>query len=500
MNNSLRIYRENDFSKGMNDTLPAEHLPPGYVADALNCFIRSQEIVKRTGYTRIADDLGSNACQNMKGVRFADGTKRIYAVFNGVVKSWTGSGNWVSLGGTLATTGYVDIVVANNAVYFFDGANTVVKVTSGNVLSTVAAIPKGSGAKWYHNMMFVFGVTSAPNDLRISNIGDPEDFTTGTATTIAVNANDGDYITALGELNDELIVMKTQRIFSVSGFSTSTLTVTNLNIKLSGVGTIAPQSLVTTGNEMYYMGFLGDVPHIRFLQRTRFGTIVDGGVASAAIETTMRGLNKAALNLCAGVYDGRNLWYAVADGSTAYNNKVIMMDAMTKGWVRHSGINASCWTVFAIGTTSELYFGEASADSKAYVMSTATSDNGSAINFQVISRRYGGEMAESKKKWKYLYVTAKETGNYNMTVDYAKDGFTYDNLGTINLAGSGTQFDSVILDTSRLGSTDIKRKRFPIPKTVTFYTQYKMYDTSATSSITIRDWEILYFPKHIREV
>lgn len=495
------IYREMDFSKGMNDTLPPEHLGKGYVADALNCFIRTDEIVKRNGYTIIGDDLGSVAFQGLKGVRFADGTKRVYGVVNGDVYSWAGSGSWTNLGGTLNTSGYVDIVVANDAVYFFDGTNTVVKVNSSNTLSTVAAIPIGFTARWFHNMLFVTGISATPNRVRISNLGDPEDFSGGTQATIDVNPNDGDYVVGFGELKDELLVFKTQRVWSITGFSTSALTVSDLNERLTGFGTVARRSIVNTGNDVLYLSFQGDVPHVRSIRRTQYSdALVDGGIVSQDIETTMKALNKSALNMCAAVFDGRNAWFAVANESSTYNNKVIMKDMITNGWVRHSGINASCWDVFAIGSQVQLYFGEASTDGKAYVFDTSTSDNGTAINFQIVTRRFGGDLPERKKKWKYMYVTAEESGDYDLTVDYAKDGFTYDNLGTLNLSGAGAVFNNIILDTSRLGSTDVKRTRFNLPKVVSHYLQYKLYDTSATSVVTIRDIETLYFAKGLREI
>ena len=55
-------------------------------------------------------------------------------------------------------------------------------------------------------------------------------------------------------------------------------------------------------------------------------------------------------------------------------------------------------------------------------------------------------------------------------------------------------FDNIILDTSRLGATDVKRKRYSFPQINNYYLQMKMYETSTTSSVTIRDWELIYFP------
>jgi hypothetical protein len=492
--------RELGFQKGYNDTLPPEELPPGYLADALNCFIRTNEIVKRTGYTALGASLGlSVKCQGLKGIRFANGTKELVAVFNGSIYKYTGSGNFTLItsgSGVLSTSAQVEIVAANNNLYFFDGTSTVPKY-NGTAISTVAAIPKGTGAKWFHNILCVYGMSATPNNVQLSDVGDPENFTTGIATTIGISPNDGDYIVTATDFNNELLILKSQHSYSLSGFSTASLTVSNLNDRIP-FGTIALKGLCSTGSEVLYISFRGDVPHIRSIKRSTFGVIVEGGIKSEAIEATMRGLNKSGLNLCAAIYDGRNAWFALTNGSSTTNNLIIMLDTVTGGWVRHTGINAACFEAFLLGTSAQIFFGEATASAKAYVMDTSTSDNGTAIAFSVTSRRYGGNMPEAPKKWRYIYINAKETGNYNLTIDYAVDGFTFSNLDTLNLSGSGSMFDSIILDSSRLGSTDVRKARYPFPRINTYYLQMKMYETSATSSVTLRDWEIMYFPRNIR--
>jgi len=160
---------------------------------------------------------------------------------------------------------------------------------------------------------------------------------------------------------------------------------------------------------------------------------------------------------------------------------------------------SSVFESFTISATPQLYFGEASADSKVYVFDTSTSDNGTAINFSITTRRYGGGVSEAKKKWKYLKVGAEEVGDYDITIDKAKDGFSYDNLGTLNLSGTGTVFNTAVFDISRFGSTDVKRATFNHAKDIGYYMQYQMYDTSATSQINIRNWEVLSIPRRIRE-
>lgn len=489
------VIRESGFI-GYNDREPPEQLKKGYLADCLNALCKTGEIVKRGGYTIIGDDLGSANCQGIRGVEFANGTKEVLGVFNGLVYKWTGGASWSALSGTytLSTTADVDIVVANNNVYFFDGTNTVPKY-NGTTMSTVAAIPIGSMAKWFHNQLHIAGISGSPNKLRSSDVGDPETYSGGASSNLDINPNDGDLITALNTLGNELIILKRYRSWSATGFGTAALTLDDIAERVTNTGTLSHKSVVNTGNRLMFISFYGGIPHFRSIERTIYGTLVDGGILSVDIETTMNGLNKGRLNQCAGVFDGRLVWWSLCNGSSTTNNLVLVYDTFKKGWTRHTGINANVWDSFSISTTPQIYFGEATADSKAYRLDTSASDNGASINFSITSRRYGGGDSEIKKKWKWLYMRPEETGNYNLTLDYAVDGFAYSNLGTLNLAGTGAILDSIILDTSRLGTTDVKRERFTIPKSRNYYIQFNLYDTSATSNISIRDWELVYFKK-----
>lgn len=492
------IIRENGFI-GYNDTLSPEFLPPGMLADALNCFMRSGDIVKRTGYTIIGSSVGSNPCQGFKQVDFSGGTKELIAVFNGIVYKSTG-GALSTIGGsyTLNSTGYIDIVVANDNVYFFDGTNAVPKY-NGSTIATVSAIPIGKYAKWVYNQLHVAGISATPNTVKSSNAGDPEDFSGGIQSTVAVNPNDGDRIMGLGTSNRELLVFKRQRIWTLTGFGAA-LAVTGINERLTGVGTLSHWSIVNVGNDVLYLGFLGDKPVIRSLMRTQQDTLIDHGVLSADIETTMNALNKSQLGLTTSMFDGRYVWFSVPNSTDTNNSLCLTLDVETmgkklKGWSRHTGINATHFDTSSVSGTPVIYFGDSTANSRIFKLDNSTSDNGTAINFQVKSRRYGGETPELKKKYKWYWITARETGNYNVTIDYSADGFDFTNLGTLNLSGTGSQFDSIVLDASRLGTTDVNKERYTIPKSRNYYIQYKLYDTSATSSITIRDWEIYFYKK-----
>ena len=169
----------------------------------------------------------------------ANGNKYIYKIrddatsTNAHVRYWTGSGNWTALTSPTALTASLkcELEPANNALYDFNGTDTVHKITSGTTDSTVAAIPAGKYAKWFHQFFFVAGVSANPSRLYFSNINAPDTWTG--ADYIDVNADDGDIITGLAVLKDELLVFKKNRIWSLTGFGTGTFTLANLNERLT---------------------------------------------------------------------------------------------------------------------------------------------------------------------------------------------------------------------------------------------------------------------------
>lgn len=509
MQNGLSIQREQSF-KGYNDTVPPEILPSQYLADALNAYVTRNKIEKRTGYTIVGDDTGSKAILGLQGINTGS-LKRLYRFKNKsdnsaiVIEEYTGSGSWTTVNDTLLTnvSHEVNCVVAENVVYAYDGASVPAKITPGSP-STAAAVPdanhpRGSFGSWFHNFHFVAGTVANRSRIKWSELEDSDDFTNTTTGYIDVNPDDGDYITGMGQLNDRLIIFKRKSVWALSGFGTGSFTLDDLGESVSGLGTPSHRSIINmNGNFLAFINHTGDLPEFRLLERTRYGTIVAGSVLSSDIRGTMATINTAQLGLVAGNYDGRRLRMAVPVDSATRNNLVLVYDDVNRGWVRHTGINASCWAEFDFSNVSEIYFGESQADSKAYKLDSSTSDNGTAIAFSINTKRYGGERPEVKKKWKYLYVTVETSGSYNLTVNESPDGFSYDLLDTISLASPGAVFP-ITLDSDRLGDSEIRRRRLEFGKKTSYYEDIQFIQNGLNETVTIRDWELLSKPRGLRD-
>lgn len=509
MQSQLYILREIEHTKGMNDKYPPELLPEGYLALAQNAVITQNRIEKRKGYSLIGQDMGNKAILGLHGITTSSGTQRLYAFLSNsggtAIEIWeyTGSGSWSRIDNTLLTSltrGEVNCVNAENVVYAFDGVSTPVVITPGSP-STVAAVtdgnfPKGSFGVWFHNFHFVAGVVGNRSTLYWSDLEDSDDFTNGVTGNVLINPDDGDEITGLATLGDQLIIFKRNRIWALTGFGTTTFAVDDLSEVITGLGTVSYRSIVNNGSDLYFISHVGGDPEIRSLRRTQYGTLVTGAVLSDDILGTMKTLNTARLKQTSGVFAGDIMMWSFCETGDITNQLVMVYDLDNKGWVKWTGLNASILTEFNFSNTSAIYFGESSANSLVYKLDTSTTDNGSAIEFDVRTRSYGVNRPEIKKKWKYLYMTADSSGDWDLTVNYSPDGFTFGTLDTFNLKTIGSVFPFTF--PAVLGDSEIKRKRLHFAKTTSYYLQLQFYNNAASQDVVIRDWEILWKNRGLR--
>jgi len=493
----LKIIRETTFVKGYNDKLKPELLLEGYCSDALNCFVDDQTIKKRGGYTEQGTDVSiSKSILSQSAVEFSDGTTFIIrarddaAGTNCVIETWNGSGAWTSLAASQTASKDHVFVVAKDACYIMNDTDVVLKTSNGTTTSTVASFPVGVDAKWFHNYMFVLRKDSR---LFWSDLNDPDTWDQDN-NFIDVNPGDGDTAIGLATLKDELEILKQDRVWSLTGFGTADFTVSDMGERLTGTGTVGRKSIVETGNDVYFLSLSGGVPHFRSIMRTKEGFIMAGEIISDAIEGTMKGLNKNALYGCAGIFDGRKIWWSVPVSGPS-NDLALVYDTLTKAWTRHTGINAADWCVSSVGGFPEVYFGEATETAKTYKLDDSTSDNGTAIDMRLVSRMYN-PFPERKCKWKYLTVAADLTDDADLDVDYSVDGITFTDLATVSLTHTGGEFPYEF--GSAFAVNQIDRERIDSGGGTSYKMMYRFANNTTTDDVTIREYQVMYKPRGLR--
>lgn len=428
---------------GMNDKYPSHLLPKGVFSLIQNAYVDNNKMFKRGGSTAVGISLGAFTILGGSGFEPAGGSKYIIVCRDGssnaqLYKS-TG-GNFSAIGSAnLTAATYMNFVQAANYLFGFNGIEVVDVASDGSTVTrNRSGVPKGTFGFWFHNYLFVGGVTTAPNRLYWSNLGDPTTF--DSANYIDINANDGDSLTGLNTLNDELVVFKKYSIWSISGwsgatFSTTTIAGQNTQNRSTGIGTISHQSIVSTGRDLYYLSFLGGTPHIRSLTQTIFAKSVDAGIISDEIEGTMMGLNMSALQRCAGMYDGKYAHWALANGSSTTNNLVIVLSpgrnyktplGPMQPWTEFTGITPGQFISSTISGRSKLYYIDATTGGYVFLFNdTSTySDNGTAVTMTINTRDFMGDTAR-KSKYKEMFHKYKSgsagTLNVNARIDQAAD-------------------------------------------------------------------------------
>lgn len=466
---------------GMNDRYPSHELPKGVFQLVQNAVVDSQKISKRKGASIVAPSLGAFDLLGGEAFEPSGGTKIIIVCRNGSsnaqLYSWAGSGSFGAIGSAnLTKDAQMNFVQAANYLFGFNGAEVVDIASDGTTVTrNRSSVPKGSFGFWYHNFLFVGGVTGNPNRLYFSNLGDPTTFS-GT-DFIDINANDGDSLTGLAGLYDKLIIFKNNSIWAITGFSSSTfvtdvpkgVSTNNLN---NGYGTPSHRSIVTVGKEIYYLSFLGGIPHFRALTLSLYGTLVDGGLQSLDIETTLKGINLAKLSKCAGAYDGKYLRWAVPNTSSTTNNLVLVFEPtksmikdqiMYRSWVEWTGMTPNFYLTSTLSGQAKIYFGDATTGGYVFLEAGSTyDDNGTTVTMDVRTRDIMFDQAK-KTKFKYMFHKyssgSSGTLQVNARIDRATDFGLQESVSLMgNSPGLGPT-GTFTLGVSVLGGVDISANR-----------------------------------------
>lgn len=507
MTQKLKRIAEKAFTKGYNDADKPENLKTNdyvYMADILNGFVDDNKIEKRKGYATIGNAPVSKAILGQDKHEPSGGTKYILRArndatdANAVIEGWSGSGNWAALTSGSSQTASLkhEFIMAENATYIFNGTDTVLKTTNGTSVSEVATIPVGVSGKWWHNFLFVWGVTGNMSRLYFSDVNTPETFD-GSNGYIDVNADDGEDIVGVEAIGSTMFIFKQTRVFTLTGYGTSDFTLADMGDFGVGIGTNARRSIISTGTDIYYLNFYGAVPHFRSITKTINGEFIDGGIISGAIAGSMGRMIKSQLSGTAGMFDGRRIWWSVCTSGTT-NNEIFVYDTLYGGWTRHTGIKANVLHLSTIGGSQSVYFGSSTANGLSYNLdNSTTNDNGEAIDFEVTSPAYAPQPGY-KSRYKYLYLTGDVGSDVDITVQNSPDGYTFSDLATVLLTGQGAAFGTAIFGTSKFGATTVARDRIFAGGTA-YYMQYKFINNAADEDVAIRDWELFYQTRGLRD-
>ncbi len=504
---NLMKVRINDFTGGMNSNSLADILEPNQGASLVNISLdRKGKLIKRKGQALFNKDVDVHDVLTVpfRGIgRFDPDANTSYLMMasgTNIYRSLSTSSSWTYASPTSILTAGQDteFVQANNLLFVLNGYDRTGWYT-GNEFSRSATYPSSppsaeTGA-WLRNYLFLAGATTNNDWVYFSNNLEPWQFDSG--DIIPVSTGDGQKIQKLLPYRlNELIIYKERSVFVLDITGTTPLSDWTVQPISTVIGTIAPRSVVSLGNDQW---FLSSEPiAVRSLIRTEYDKILVNRV-SEPIQDILDGvgtykLNTTHVNKAAAVLFNNKYILAIPEGTSTVNNFCLVYDFAYKAWYVIKGWFPASWQVFnnnlyyidaLDGRVIECFTGTMGDFPKGPSFIDSASDPSAAIEFAYVSRALDFDNPENYKMSDAIEVEFDPTGDYEASVYFNVDNEGWNNLGVAELEGQSTTL-SITLPTV-LANSGVARKTFQTQEYGEFKKcQIMVYNNASIETVTLQ--------------
>lgn len=342
-----------DPSSSAPDGMPEEASP-----DTLNTvFDVVQSVASRKGYSKLLTTPVDSFIGGMFPYYRSDGTKQlIYGADNNLYK-YNNAGGSTVLSGTPATftadqQWEFDELLDN--VYGVNGTDSMI-VYNGTTYSVANAAVTAQFMKIHKNRVYAANKNSST--LYFSDAGVPTSFPVN--NFIAINTNDGQNITGIDTILDNLIVFKDESVWILSGEplgAGNTTTIGNLQLRQanSPVGCSAARTICKVEQTLFFMHYSG------LYALENYSVVSISPYLQKTFQTKM---NSSFINLSWGVYSAIERKYIVGYPSSGVTkpDSAIVFDLQSKQYSLWDHIPGSCAVNFRFsGLTETVVMGDPS--------------------------------------------------------------------------------------------------------------------------------------------
>ena len=407
--------RQSDFSFGQNSGDDPANIRPTQAQLLQNCIItRNGRCTERLGITVLGT---SNSTTNKILGIFHYNTG---SVLNTILRARatkiqrlaSNYSDWTDITGlTSMTTGLTtNFVQALDRCFIMNGTDDVFSIDSSFTVTDEGNgntdFPLGTFAEWTgNNRMFVSGhqTESLRDYVWFSNALDPQTYDRST-NYFRVRSGNGGRVTWLKMFKEfELIMYKNDSIYVLNMDGATPLTDWTVKPLSTVIGCPAGRTVADIGNDHIFLANDG----VRLLSRTTFDKL-HIGVISDPIRDIIESINQDAIQTSNGWFENGLYVLNVPVGTSTVPNRTMIWDSVAanrngdpnSAWttVPTDTWNFSCMTSFGFGdNTNTLVSGSSLATSLCYKVLNGTSDNGTAITQQIITRQQDFDEAFSRK-------------------------------------------------------------------------------------------------------
>lgn len=332
----LNVVTLNDFSVGFDASCVEDTMSMGSTPNSYNVLALDGSLKTMEGYFKYIDQpISYNG--NIYVPRYImpyykeEGQQTLlviasYGSSTSLFQYDSSGGSWSNLGSNFADDDYGWINYrygGQDVLLFCNPVNGLYQYTSNGSVSLVSwEAPGGSSLAVHYERLWIAGDAENPYAVFFSDENDPSiwsDEEEGNAGEISILTQDGEPITCICNIYDDVVVFKKSSIYRISGANPSQYQVRQV---YAPNGAVSRKGIAVCGRNAYFVGVDGIYEY-------------DGIKAQIVEDDKLRyffenRVNRDALSACAAVSQNNRLYVALAiDGSTK-NNAVLEYD-ITRG-------------------------------------------------------------------------------------------------------------------------------------------------------------------------
>lgn len=493
------------FVQGYNNAALAYELGKDQLADGQDVQVIYGTLQKRGGSANInSSALNSGAVVTGLYDWLNSGTRFLLIVCGNKIYKTSALGSSPS-----DITGSATITAGQDNQHTFSSLNNIVVICggstpdtplqwtgSGNVSSLSGSPPSGNLTVTANNFVFISGVAANPSRVYWSNVGDPQTWSAG--NNIDFRPGDGDTVTAIADLNQNLVIFKRRSLgilFTQTNTVSGAVTLAPLTQFPSNVGCAGSQAWDHLPDGRIV--FLGSNAHVYIFDGGTLTDISDRPYPEGAIQPLFDSLQPARIpHAAVQVYPTKHqVWISIAVGTSTTNNYVYVYDYINEVWQPpFSNINAnvlesvidtrstpSHTVVICTGTYAGFVTEQDKGTTNVEVSDTHIDGYGT------LSIALGPDQTDFEPK--SIIVPYEAQSVYSLTnINFGFNGYTSTgNTYQVQMQQSGGKLDSTfIMDTSILSGDSLQRAVIPISNSGRVFTiQVQVRNQNASQPFTV---------------
>ena len=308
----------------------------------------------------------------------------------------------------------------NDTLYGVNGTDTNKKWDGTTFATQGGSPPTCQYIEVNKQRMFLAGQPSTNRSrLYFSDLANPESWPV--LNFIDVGRGDGDAITGLAVLNDNLVITKDHSVWILQGDSPTNFVLRRMTDE---TGSVVGHSFGAGGGGN---AIVKQILPMLARDGVYFFDGVRTALASEKITNTLAGCNQRELSLAAGISVGvgytKKYWLALPEGAATHNTIVLVFDSLRSAWTVYRGMNASEFCLFRQFNADTLVFGDSTQGQVYNAEQAGFNDNGVAIDAYFVTKALDMEGPEVLRNARRVFIDGQEPQGQatTATVSFFKD-------------------------------------------------------------------------------